>query len=151
MKRLYTDASFDHRSTDKTAENIVRGKIAIADGLGFAKVDKVAVGKVEGLKQYINVLELTAVARAIELACEMKDCEGSLVVFTDSQTAMYWARAAKIKDSVRTVAHDNALEYLRNARIKFGGIVTFDFVPREKNFAGWLLAEELEKEPPHTL
>ena len=130
------------------------GKIAISDGASFHRVEKVVVGKVEGLQQYINVLELTAVARAVELAVEhFKDeCDGSLEIHTDSMTAMYWAQAGGIKKKgIRTVAHDGALEYLRMARLLFGGISTFHHIPREKNPAGHLLAAELLKESPHTV
>lgn len=150
MKTLFTDASFDHNHTESTTEPFVRGKIAIADGNGFARVEKVIIGKVPLLKQYINILELTAVARAIEIACiEPKPI--SLEVFTDSQVAMYWARAGKIKKAgIETEAHTNALDYLKAMRLAFGGIVTFNFVPRENNPAGHLLAEELKREAPHT-
>ena len=151
MKTLYTDASFDWNHTQATKEPIVRGKIAISDGNSFERIDKVAIGKVEGLKQYINVLELTAVARAVELASEMNPKDESLSIYTDSQVAMYWARAGKIKASVATEAHDNALEYLRKARIQFGGIITFNYIPRDQNPAGKLLEIELEKESPHTI
>lgn len=66
MKKLYCDASFDWTTTEE-AENVVRGKIAVV-GEELRIVEKVAVGKVEGLKQYINILELVALARAIEIA-----------------------------------------------------------------------------------
>ena len=148
-KILYTDASFDWNHTDKTTENVVRGKIAVSDGGAFNKVDKVAVGKVEGLKQYINILELTAIARAVELASEENPKADTLTVITDSQTAMYWARNNQIK--VATPAHDNALEYLRRARILFGGEITFNHVLRDQNPAGKLLEAELEREAPHTI
>lgn len=151
MKTLYTDASFDYHHTARTADNFVRGKIAVADGNGFARIEKVIVGKVPKLQQYINVLELTAVARAVELASLDKEKVDSLAVYTDSKTAMYWARAGKIKAKVSTQAHENALEYLRKARIQFGGIVTFHFVPRDDNPAGHLLEEELEREAPHAV
>jgi hypothetical protein len=149
MKTLYTDASFDWTHTDNTTENIVRGKIAVSDGKGFERIDKVAVGKVDGLKQYINVLELTAIARAVELASLMEDKPDSLAIYTDSRTAMIWAGSGKIKKC--SLAHQGALDYLKKARLQFGGIVTFNFVPREGNPAGAILELELEKEKPHTI
>lgn len=149
MKKFYCDASFDWKHTESTEEKIVRGKIAVADMLKLEKVDKVAVGKVEGLKQYINVLELTAVARAVELASLENPKEESIGIYSDSKTAVAWANAGKIKGG--SVAHENALEYLRKARIQFGGIVTFHFVPRDLNPAGILLELELEKEKPHAI
>ncbi len=151
MRTLYTDASFDYRHTAKTKKPFVRGKIAIADGNGFQRIEKVAIGKVPHLKQYINVFELTAVARAVELASLEEKKETSLCVYTDSQVAMYWARAGKIKPAILTEAHANALEYLRKARIQFGGIVTFNFVERLKNPAGKLLEFELLREAPHAI
>lgn len=150
MITLYCDASFDWTSTEKTAENVVRGKIAI-HGDDIKRVDKVAVGKVEGLKQYINVLELTALARAIELAAEITPKPDSLKLYTDSKIAMYWARNGIRKAGVETVAHTSALEYLKRSRLLFAGIVTFNFVPRESNPAGFMLEAELEAEKPHTL
>lgn len=151
MKTLYCDASFDWKHTDTTTENIVRGKIAVSDGKDFHKVDKVAIGKVPELKQYINILELTAIARAVELMCDIPDKDGSLRIFTDSRVAMIWASSGKVSPKVSTDAHTNALEYLKKARVLFGGIITFHHVPRENNPAGWLLEAELEKERPHAI
>ena len=152
MKILYCDASFDWKHTDDTKENFVRGKVAISDGKDFNHVDKVVIGKVEGLKQYINVLELTALARAIELAAEMNPKPESLRLNTDSQVAMFWARAGRIKKAgIETEAHVAAFEYLKRARLLFQGIVTFNHVLRSKNPAGWLLEAELDKEVPHTV
>jgi len=151
MKTLYCDASFDYRHTDTTNENIVRGKICVADGEGWSKVDKVAIGKVPNLRQYINVLELTAIARAVELACEMVGHGGSIRVLTDSQVAKFWARSGKVKKKIETEAHLNALEYLKKSKLLFGGIVTFDNIPRESNPAGHILEAELLKEKPHAL
>ena len=167
MKTLYCDASFDWTHTEKNGEDIVRGKVAVV-GDGIARMDRVAVGKVEGLKQYINVFELTAIARAVELASEMNKAKplcdhpeqcnhwschptDSLAIYTDSRTAMIWASSGKIKGGVRTLAHENALEYLRKVRLQFGGLITFNFVRREGNPAGELLEKELEKEKPHAI
>lgn len=152
MKIFYADASFDWSFTNKTKESVVRGKIAVSDGDGFNRVEKVAIGKVEGLKQYINILELTAIARAVELASETLNKDKSLQIFTDSNVAMFWARAGKIRPKVLTLAHQNALDYLKKARLEFGGIVTFDTVPRERNPAGFLLQAELDNgNKPHDL
>ena len=151
MKTLYTDASFDHNSTEKTTDIFVRGKIAITDGISFERIEKVVIGKVPLLKQYINILELTAVARAVELACDMKECDGSLAIYTDSMVAKIWASNGIENKKVCTIAHENAIEYLRQARIKFGGVVSFHHILRDKNPAGKLLEVELEKESPHTI
>ncbi len=151
MKQLFTDASFDYRHTGETAENYVRGKICIF-GQGISKIEKVVIGKVEGLKQYINILELTAIARAVEIASKQEWQDNSLQIFTDSMTAMYWARAGKIKKKgVSTAAHESALDYLRKAKLNFNGIITFNFLPRDKNPAGKLLEAELERERPHAI
>ncbi len=133
-----------------TTEPFVRGKIAVADGLGFERIEKVVIGKVGELRQYINLLELIAVTRAVELASEWKEKVDSLAVHTDSRIAQGWAANGKISQKFSTVAHDNALEYLRVARTQFGGVITFHWVPRNNNPAGWLLAKELKREPPHT-
>lgn len=150
MKTLYTDASFSPQGNASNGENIVRGKIAVVWDGGH-KIDKVAIGRVDGLKQYNNVLELTALARAIELACEDEVKPDSLKIYTDSRTAMIWASNGRIKDGVRTLAHENALEYLKKVRHIFGGIVTFNFIGREGNPAGKLLEGELEKERSYTV
>lgn len=151
MKILYVDASFDWTSTNESDGTIVRGKIAVSDGKDFNRIDKVAVGKVKGLQQYINIFELTAIARAIELAQE-NDSGGdrSLAIYSDSQVAVIWASSGFIKSKVCTEAHTNALEYLRKARILYGGLITFNQISRENNPAGFLLEDELEKERPHT-
>ena len=150
MKTLYTDASFDYHSTDATDEKIIRGKIAIADGLAFKRVEKVVIGKVPVLKQYINILELTAIARAVEIASEGED-KAQLAIYSDSKVAVSWASRGRVNPKVKTAAHESALEYLKKARLAFGGLVTFNFVPREKNPAGWILERQLEIEAPHAI
>lgn len=145
--KLYTDGSFDWNHTNQTEESFVRGKIAVSDGENFNRVDKIAIGKVPSLKQYINIIELTAIARAIELAIE-NNFEGILSIHSDSQVAVGWAKNGRINPKVETEAHRNAMEYLLAGQKKFGQ-VEFNFIPREKNPAGFLLAEELEKESPH--
>jgi hypothetical protein len=149
MTKLYTDASFDWTHTEKTTENVVRGKIAITDADKFEHVDKVAIGKVPELKQYINVFELTAIARAVELAIE-NNFEGILSIWSDSQVAVGWAKKGEINPNVKTEAHRSALEYLvaqtkayRNKNMAYGEI-QFNFIPREKNPAGYLLQNELD-------
>ena len=151
MKIFYCDASFDWNQTETNGEDVVRGKIAISNGNSFGRIEKVVIGKVENLKQYINIYELTAIARAIELASEENPKSETLTIFTDSMTAMYWSRNNKIPPKIATTAHDNALEYLRRARIQFGGEVIFNHVLREQNPAGFLLEKELEKESPNTI
>ena len=150
MKTLYCDASFSPQGNARNGENVVRGKIAVA-WEGGQRIDKVAIGRVEGLNQYNNVLELTAIARAIELECECVVKADSLRIFSDSKTAVVWASSGKIKDGVRTVAHQNALDYLKTVRLKFGGIVTFNYIGRERNPAGILLEGELEKERSYSI
>jgi hypothetical protein len=149
MKTLYTDASFDYHHTTETDEPFVRGKIAIS-GEGISAVEKVAIGKVPNLQQYINILELVAIARAVELASQKEWQDNSLQIFTDSQVARGWASRGEIKSAVLTDAHINALQYLKTTRLAFGGIITFNYVPRDNNPAGHLLEAELEKEKPHT-
>lgn len=150
MKTLYCDASFDWTHTDKTEEPFVRGKIGISDGKNFHRVEKVIVGKVPGLKQYINILELTALARAVEIAADFVDKDGSLRLYTDSKVAMIWASTGRVAPKVCTEAHTNALQYLKDAKKLHGGIITFFHVLRDNNPAGHLLAKELEREKPHT-
>jgi hypothetical protein len=157
MKILHTDASFDWNHTNSTEESIVRGKIAVweiiaQEGMAGGHIEKVAIGKVKGLKQYINILELTAIARAIEIASLETLKDDAIEIFTDSKTALAWATKGKIKPSVLTLAHQNALEYLSRARLQFGGSVTIKFIPREQNFAGKMLEQELEQgKKPHDL
>lgn len=63
-KTLYTDGSFNWKHGRDTTENVVRGKICVTDGQHFTKIENVAIGKIEGLMQYINILEFFAIARA---------------------------------------------------------------------------------------
>lgn len=149
MHQLYTDASFDYKHTDQTTETFVRGKIAVvADGIKI--VEKVKIGKVPVLKQYINILELIAIGRAVEIAVQ-REWEGDLLVTTDSQVAKSWAKNGRVNPAVCTIAHQNALEYLKKSCVGYRGVITFAQAPREVNPAGHLLAEELKKEPPHTI
>ena len=144
MKILYTDAGYNWKSTDEDNRNVVFGRICVSDGEGFSCVEKVAIGKVPVLKQYINVFELVAIARAMEIAIG-KGWIGSLAIYTDSKVAMTWAGHG-VNPKVTTEAHKGAYEYLRTARQNYGGIVTFNHVSREKNPAGKLLELELEKD-----
>lgn len=148
MKILYTDASFDWKHAEETPDNVVRGKIAISDGESFNRIEKVVVGKVEGLKQYINIMELTAIARAVEFASVSGDID--LLIYSDSQVAVNWARKNKIPKKVTTPAHVSALDYLRASCLSYKSKIEYKHIPREHNPAGHLLAEELKKEPPHT-
>lgn len=139
MKTLYSDASFDWNTTDKTTENVVYGRTAVV-GEGISVVEKVVIGKVPGLKQYTNILELVAIARAIELASE-RMWDEPLEINTDSQVAKTWATKG-IKPKTATEAHQNALEYLSKAkRMYYLGDITINYVPRERNLAGHLLED----------
>lgn len=145
-KVLFTDAGYTWQNTETTndGEPIV-GRICVADADGFNRIEKVGIGKVPVLKQYINIFELIAIARAIEVAIEM-GWVGDLRITTDSKTAMIWASSGKVSKKARTDAHDNALEYLRTARKNYIGIVTYHHIGRDHNPAGKLLEKELEKD-----
>lgn len=156
MIKFYCDASFNYNHTDsqrENGENVVRGKIAVvSEGapIEIKAVDKVMVGLVPGLRQYINILELTAVARAVELAIIHK-FEGDIEIFTDSRIAAGWAHNKCVNPKIETEAHRQAIDYLKGGLQKYPGKVMFYFVPRERNPAGHLLEAELEKEQPHAL
>jgi ribonuclease HI len=137
MKILYVDSSFNWQQI-RQPSNVVTGRISIVDSDGFKIIENVAVGRVEGLKQYNNILELTAIARAVELACAMTPKPDSLKIMTDSKVAMYWASNMVIKPKVATEAHKSAIEYLRTVRVLFGGLITFNHINREQNLAGHL-------------
>jgi hypothetical protein len=47
---------------------------------------------------------------------------------------------------VSTEAHINAIEYLRSAKRNYGGVITFNYVPREQNVAGIILEKLLLEE-----
>lgn len=146
MKKIYTDAGYTWQNTDKTEEGKqIMGRICVADDDGFSRVEVVGVGKVPDLKQYINIFELIAVARAIEVAIE-KGWIGSLAIYTDSQVATIWAGKGSVNKKVETEAHRSALEYLRTARKNYIGIVSYNHVPRDFNVAGKILEKELDKD-----
>jgi hypothetical protein len=142
MKVLYTDAGYTWQNTKKTPENgQIMGRICVADEDKFSRVENVGVGKVPVLIQYINIFELVAIARAIEIAIE-KGWVGNLAIRTDSKVAMIWASSGKIKPKVATPAHLGALEYLKTARRNYIGVVTYHHVPRHLNYAGIILEKE---------
>lgn len=145
MKILYTDAGYTWQNTDKTENGKpIMGRICVADGEEFSRIELVGIGKVPVLKQYINVFELVAIARAIEIAIE-KGWVGNLAIYTDSKVAMIWASHG-VGKKVETEAHRNAYEYLRTARKNYIGIVTYNHVGRDRNPAGKILEVELEKD-----
>lgn len=145
MKKLYTDAGYTWQNTDKTEEGKpIMGRICVADDEGFSRIEMVGVGKVPVLKQYINIFELVAIARAIEIAIE-KGWTGSLAIYTDSKVAMIWASHG-VGKKVETEAHKNAHEYLRTARKNYIGLISYNHVPRDYNPAGKILEVELEKD-----
>jgi hypothetical protein len=155
MKTLYTDAGFNYHNTALVKEGgVVVGRICVSDGETFNKVESVGVGKVPVLKQYINIFETIALARAIEMAIA-QGWIGNLQLFTDSEIAMFWARNGRIKEKSKTVvtdAHVSMFEYLHNARRNYAGVITFNYMPRDNNPAGKVLELELErdKEINHT-
>lgn len=145
-KILFTDAGYTWQNTESTPDGQpIMGRIAVADSEGFHRIEQVGIGKIPGLKQYINLFELIAVARAIEVAIE-KGWVGDLAIYTDSKVAMIWASNGKVSKKVETDGHIQALEYLRTARKNYIGVVTYNHVHREKNPAGHLLEKELEKD-----
>lgn len=146
MKTLYTDAGYTWQNTAKTKDGEpIMGRICVADTEEFSRIEMAGVGKVPVLKQYINVFELIAIARAVEIAIEM-GWVGSLQIKTDSKTAMIWASHGMKDSPKKTDAHKGALEYLRTARKNYGGVITFNHVGRDHNPAGKLLEVELEKD-----
>ena len=145
IKKIYTDAGYTWQNTEKTLDGKpIMGRICVADEEGFSRVEMVGVGKVPVLKQYINIFELVAIARSIEVAIE-KGWVGSLAIYTDSKVAMIWASHG-VGKKVETEAHKGAYEYLRKARKNYIGLITFNHVPREMNPAGKILEVELEKD-----
>lgn len=149
MKHVFCDASFDYRHTDSTDEPVVRGKIAIVSD-DFKVVERIAIGKVEGLRQYINILELIAIARAIEMGVNY-GWEKYLTINTDSMVARAWARRGKFQPKSMNEAHKSAIDYLNTVKKLFGGTIEFVQIPRDKNPAGHLLEAELEREAPHAV
>ena len=141
MKIFYTDASFDWTSTEKTNGNVIRGKIAIV-GEGLKLIEDVVIGKVPTLKQYINIYELIAVARAIELAKE-KGWD-DIQIFTDSSVAKTWANKG-VSATPFTEAHRSCQEYITRVKMEHGGKIEVGHVLRDQNPAGKLLEIELEK------
>lgn len=144
MKTLFTDAGYNWQDTSR-AEDSVIGRICVADEEGFSRIELSGIGKVPNLKQYINVFELIAIARAVETAIE-KGWVGSLQIKTDSKVAMIWASHGMKDSPKKTEAHKSALEYLRTARKNYGGVITFNWVGRDYNPAGKLLEIELQKD-----
>lgn len=146
MNRLYTDAGYTWQNTEATEDGKpIMGRICVSDGNDLNKVEMVGVGRVPVLRQYINIFELIAVARAVEVAIE-NGFVGDLEIHTDSMVAMGWAKNGRCSNKVRTLAHDGALEYLANARKNFIGEITFHHVPRDINPAGIILEGELGKD-----
>lgn len=129
-------------------ESVVRGRIAVCSKSpeanptdNFVAIENVVVGRVEGLKQYINVLELIAIARSIEVAAQ-RGWDKKIEIYTDSQVAFCWARSRKVNPKVETKAHIEALAYLKRSREMFGGRVDLVNIPRELNEAGFLLEKK---------
>jgi hypothetical protein len=153
-RTLYTDASFGYYTTD---EPVLFGKIAMwldkepEQGLdGFNYIEKVAVGKVPNLKQYINVFELIAIARALEKFVEKGLKADVLYVRSDSMTAVSWSKNG-IPQQYMTAAHQEAINYFRrsaNALKSTGTSLVISHIGRDRNFAGIMLEEELEKHRP---
>lgn len=131
---LFCDAAFNPHNPKWKDSKFVEGQICITDGKDFMVVETVAVGRVDGLKQYNNVLELTACARAIELAFQHK-MDGGLRIQTDSRTAAAWAFSG-VNKKIATSAHFAAEEYFKNMKKVYHGEIFVGVVPREENPAG---------------
>jgi len=144
--KLYTDATVTWQKYANNKETILKGKICIIaeDNAEhpFYVIEEVAVGRVEGLKQYINVYELIAVARAIELAKEKG--WNDIQIFTDSSVAKTWANKG-VSATPFTEAHRSCQEYITKVKAEHGGKIEIGHVLRDQNPAGKLLEIELEK------
>jgi ribonuclease HI len=144
--KLYADATFTWQKYADTDDKLLKGKICIIAEDNpehpFNVIEEVIVGRVEGLKQYINIYELIAVARAIELAKE-KGWD-DIQIFTDSFIAKTWANK-KVSASPFTEAHRSCQEYIIRAKAEHGGKIEVGHVLRDHNPAGELLEIELEK------
>ena len=142
---IYTDASFSWQRYIDTDDKIIKGKVCIIaeDSIEspFNIIEEVGIGRVDKLKQYINILELIAITRAIEIAGEKG--WGNINVITDSSVAKTWATRG-IRASLFTEAHRSCQEYFNKAKAGHKGRVEIMHVVRDKNPAGKLL--EIEKE-----
>jgi ribonuclease HI len=152
LNTIFCDAGFAINVEKKLNRPFVNGRIAWVarvDGKSTEKIEEVAIGRVPKLIQYNNILELIAVARAVEMANELvpKD-EGvrSIQVLTDSKVAMWWARKQSFRDGVKTAAHAQAMEYLQRAIKNFGGIITYNHISRWGNPAGKMLDDLLTEQ-----
>jgi len=146
LMKLYTDATFTWQKYAKTDDKILKGKICIIaeDNAEHPLnvIEEVVVGRVEGLKQYINIYELIAVARAIELAKE-KGWD-DIQIFTDSSVAKTWANKG-VSATPFTEAHRSCQEYITRVKMEHSGKIEIGHVLRDQNPAGKLLEIELEK------
>lgn len=145
--KMYTDASFTWQKYATTDEKALNGQICVvaendADN-PFHVIEDTVVGRVEGLKQYINCFELIAVARAIEIAKE-KGWD-DIQIITDSFIAKTWATNRKVNASPYTELHRSCEEFITRAIREHGGKIEVGHILREHNPAGKLLEIELEK------
>lgn len=144
--KLYTDATFPWQKYANTDDKILKGKICIIaeDNAEHPLnvIEEVGVGRVEGLKQYINIFELIAVTRAIEIAKEKG--WNDIQIFTDSFIAKTWANK-EVNASPFTEVHRSCQEYITKAKAEHGGKIEIGHILREYNPAGELLEIELEK------
>lgn len=144
--KLYTDATFTWQKYVDTEDKILKGKICIVAENDpenpLNVIEEVGVGRVEGLKQYINALELIAVARAVELSKERG--WDDIQIFTDSFIAKTWA-TKEVNANPYTELHRSCQEYITRAKANHGGRIEVGHVFREHNPAGKLLEIELEQ------
>lgn len=142
MKLIYTNSLFNYQKYKELPdEKVLTGIICVACD-DFQKIEKVGVGRVEGLKQYTNIFEFIAIARAVELAIENKLTE-DLEIFTDSLTAKTWAEKG-MKIERYTAAHKSANSYFQDMIKNYPHNVVFEHIGREKNPAGKILEIEID-------
>lgn len=143
LKLIHTDAGCKWQETKN--KPTVKGRICIADHDGFVLVEEPVLETQPHLRQYINVFEMLAIARAIEIATEKK-WGNALSISTDSMTARFWVTNGIKNKKVSTPLHQAVYQRVCEARRAFGGVITFHLIPREENRAGHVLEDMLEKE-----
>lgn len=95
MLQIYVDSSYDWRNT---VDGFGKGEICIAiPELNILKKEEATIG-VKGLKQLNNRFELLAIQLGVDYAeKKLKKRAGEFVVYSDSQTAIAWAKHPNVQ------------------------------------------------------
>jgi len=134
VTNIYTDAGYVMGNS--------YGKIAYKIGNKKTKIKQIKIPTIPYLKQYTNLLELTAVVEALKNTKEKE-----IVIYTDSKVVYSWVKRVKNDLGRFSIFHEQLKEEINELKKNFNRF-SINWVSRDYNLAGIAL-ENYKKIPTY--